>query len=304
MFRVMMLVCILGVCLIADGLQASVENLIQSGDYKGAITFQRAAIEQAAVGEKGKLLEVLAVLYLKDQNQEAAFETFIESLAQTKSQSICNVGRDNDLLYKQALAVYMEGRDDHPQSSALKLIDEYGGKYNEQKRDDKKYFSPLGYLIAIAYANLNRFAEFFDLFYETYILFPDHFLAYKTKAILHLKLMERKRTLAEKAIQRQAMMKNLNLALGLEPHDTTLYKMMIIFSLPENRKEQVQRSLNKILNDNIIIPRGEIMFYVQESVNSKEYALAQRFLDRSRDWYPNSRIVSAAQEYLNTQKHL
>lgn len=266
-------------------------------DFKQAIEQELKAIQEAPKEKKSKQLERLAQLYLKDQNQEAAFEAFIESL------DLATVPKDRvafqpDELYKDALAIYLEGNIDHPQSSAKKLIEEFAPKFKALNKP-----SPLGYLIAIAYANLNRYAEFFDLFYETYLSYPDNFLAYKTKAVLHLKLMDRRRTEAEKNKERQAVLRNLEAALAIEPQDTTLYRFLISFSLPQNRAEQVRRCLNKILNDNILIPRSEIMFYVEACVESKENALAQRFIDRARQWYQTSRLLNAAQDFLNAHKN-
>lgn len=282
---------------LANEPQTDLEKAIQTGNFKQAIAIEKQDIQQAPQKDKGKLLDRLALLYLKDQDQESAFAAFIESLEQKQTQSAPPNFSDSDPAYKDALAIYMAGQAENPQISAQKLIEKYAQKLKEQKEP-----SPIGFLVAAAYANLCLYEEFFNFFYDAYASFPNHFLAYKTKALLHVKLMERRRSEPERRLQREAILQNLNAALALEPQDTTLYKLLITFSFPESIKEQIQRCLKKILDGNMIIPRSELQFYVQETVDIKDYDLAQRFLDRAREWYPNSRIVSTAQNYLNAQK--
>ena len=119
---------------------------------------------------------------------------------------------------------------------------------------------------------------------------------------MHIKLLERTRTQAERAEQRRLIKDNLLLALEREPHDTTIYKLLISFSSQEIKADQIRVCLNKIINGNIIIPRGELMFYVMQAVDSGDRQLAQRFITHSKEWYPQSRIVTSAQNYLDAHK--
>ena len=48
-----------------------------------------------------------------------------------------------------------------------------------------------------------------------------------------------------------------------------------------------------------MIPRSELMFYVIEAGDVSDRELAQRFIDRSKEWFPQSRIVTSAQNYLD-----
>ena len=48
-----------------------------------------------------------------------------------------------------------------------------------------------------------------------------------------------------------------------------------------------------------MIPRSELMFYAIEAVDVSDPDLARRFIIRSKDWYPQSRIVTAAKNYLD-----
>lgn len=273
-----------------DGMQ------IADNDFKRVIKQQHQLIEQANPQDKSELLEKLALLYLKDQEQEQAFAIFLQSLEFVKPQDPTNSTDNLDTTYRRALTAYLESHGEATPQSAKQIIDEFGPAVKSQPAP-----IPLGFLVAIAYANLHRYEDFFGLFYITYVAYPEHYLAYKTKAILHIKLMERKRTEADRKLQREAVLHNLNQALTREPNDTTIYKLLITFSSPENRKLQIQHCIEKILRQNVQIPRTEIMFYVQETADNQSYVLAQQFIDRAHQWYQNSRIVTNAQTYLDFQ---
>jgi hypothetical protein len=262
----------------------------EDGNYKQAILLQKKAIEQAENGEKGPELVNLAKLYLKDQDQERAFETYLSALKYVESK---DSRQQESADYKKAMALYLDNKQSDPLTSAEKMIQQFSHVYCEHPEDHL-----LAYPLAISYANLNRYREFFDLFFGAYQSAPDHFLAYKTKTILHIKLMERKRTEQEREEERALALKNFQQALDREPADVTLYKLLIVFSSPKEKSERVRWSLNKITEDNIIIPRGDILFYVQSAIEANEKPLAQRFVDKAREWYPQSRMITAAQNSL------
>lgn len=268
---------------------------INEREFKTAITIQLEKIAQASDDEKAAYTEELAMLYLKDQDQEHAFETFLKALDLTKAP--LSTPPIDEVEYKKAFTIYLDPSAESPQVTAKNLI-----KTLTPILKEKPDQHLLDYFVAIAYANLGKYEEFFEHFYRAYLSYPDHYLAYKTKAVLHIKLLERTRGDAERAGQRQMIMDNLLLALKREPHDTTIYRLLISFSPKEKKSEQVQLCLNKIINDNIIIPRGELMFYVMEAVDIHDLGLAQRFIDRSKEWYPKSQIITNAQKYLDARK--
>lgn len=280
-------------CICTLGYTAGQES--NEDNYKKSIIAQKDLITNAEDQQKGRLLKDLALLYLKDQDQEHAFEAFLESLDKASIQKIPEMTDADRKLYEEALAAYLKGS--VPRETAQKMISQFGPKLKENPGNHL-----LGYLVAIAHANLNQFEDFFNLFYREYEFYPDHFLAFKTKAILHIKLMERKRTEKERQLQREIVLKNFKIALEREPNDVTLYKLLITFSSPETKAQQVQQCLNKIIADNIIIPRSDVIFYVQEAVDIGEPALAQRFIDKAREWYQQSRIITASQDYINRKK--
>lgn len=264
-----------------------------SGGYKQAIERQRRIIEETKLNEKGEALKKLALLYLYEQNQELAFEVFLDALANAeliKPDTVVESQEETDK-YAQALAIYL----DHQlsaQESSKKIVSTYAPVLQKQKND------LLSYLVAISYANLNLYHEFFDHFYSAYLSHPTHFLAYKTKAILHIKLLERRRTESERQKERCEVIAHFEKAIACEPSDLTLYKLLITFSSPEIKAKQVVQCLNKIIAGNMMVPRSDIIFYVQEAVDADERVLAQKFIDKAQIWYPQSRLVATAQEYV------
>jgi len=188
----------------------------EDGNYKQAIFLQKIAIEQAAAREKGLELVKLAKLYLKDQDQERAFEAYLAALKCVESKG---EPQQESVDYKKAMAIYLDIGNSDSAITAEKLIQQFANTYSEHPED-----LLLAYPLAISYANLNRYLEFFDLFFGAYQSAPNHFLAYKTRAILHIKLMERKRTEQERDEERVLALKNFQLALDREPRDATLYK--------------------------------------------------------------------------------
>lgn len=275
-----------------------IQDVLQAGDYKKAIEFQKKKLTSDVNVDQGAVLKALAVLYLKDQDQEQAFETFLKSLDYAKRINCPKMTDAEESTYKAALAIYFDHKSGtNPKETAQVLIRQFAAELKRQPDNHQ-----LAYLVALARANLNQYEEFFDLFYRAYGCYPDHFLAFKTKAILHIKLLERKKTEAERKVQREEVISNFEKALTIEPQDVTLYKLLITFASPETKQDQVRRCLNKIMGGNIIIPRSDVIFYVQEAVDAKENTLAQQFLDRAREWYQQSRIITAAQNYLDAHK--
>ncbi|MEI8364992.1 MAG: hypothetical protein WCF65_01115 [Parachlamydiaceae bacterium] len=266
----------------------NLQSALEDRNYKKAIAIQRETIAKATPKEKGELTYSLVLLYLKDQDQENAFQTFLEVLDQPQNSLRKNsTGNPCDQqLYEQALAIYLDTSSPSPQATAQRLLDKLGLMTQKDPL--------LDYFVAISYANLGRYDLFIHYFHCAYQSYPDHYLAFKTKAILHIKLLERRRSEGERQVQREAISDNLMQAMQREPNDTTIYRMLIGFSQTEKKRERLRLCLNKILNDNIIIPRGDILFYVQEALDVGETALAHQFVCRSSEWYPQSRIVSEA----------
>lgn len=267
---------------------------IEQREFKKAIEIQHEKINHADAANKAEYHRELALLYLKDQDQEKAIIAFLEALSLKPNTPTPATTAPDEAEYKKAFAIYLDPTVDSPKATAINLL-----KALKPVLDAKPDQYLLDYFMAIAYANLGRYEEFFVHFYRAYQFYPAHYLAFKTKAVMHIKLLERASEENQRGTQRQLVTENLMLALEQEPLDTSIYRLLISFSPKEKKREQVQLCLNKIINGNIMIPRSELMFYVMEAVDVSDRALAQRFIDRSKEWYPQSRIVTSAQNYLD-----
>lgn len=295
-FSIFMVVSFLAVLPVyATDNNAIIAEAVERRDYKKAIAIKQDEITSQSGQAKGAALKELAYLYLKDQDQEKAFSTFL--LALDLAPKLRKECPEDSEIYKKAFQIYLDPSNGSPQVTAQKLLSELNPVID--KEPDQII---LQYFIAIAYANLNRFVEFFDHFYQAYTYYPDHYLAYKTQAVLHIKLLERTRGEEDRDKQKRMILKQLEEALKREPRDVAIYRLSISFSPKEEKEEQVRRSLNKIIRDNIMVPRSDLMFYVQEALDSDESDLAARFIQKAREWYPESRLVNEAQTYLDAHK--
>lgn len=282
-------------CFGADDDQA--RKLMASGDYKAAIAEYQALVKKAAPDAKGEWERLLALAYLKDQDQEMAFKVFLESLDDTKGAPSPSLPVD-ETAYKKALAIYQEHGAASAGETSRKILLEFEPILKANPQDHK-----LGFIVAAAYANQGRFDDFFDLFYRSYQAYPQHWLVYKTKAVLHIKLFERARTAEEREAQRRKILESVGKGLEINPTDTSLYKLVIAYSPDKDKADSVKTYLNKIINNNIVIPRTELPFYVQQAVATKQHDLAERFIAKAHEWYQYSRAVNALQRYLEEHKN-
>lgn len=262
-------------------------------DYKDQIAIKLREIEVATGELKAEKGKELAHLYLKDQDQERAFEVFLKALDDIPPKSIEKLHEIPE--YREALQLYLEQKGSPHETSKL-ILSKYLDIANANPH------SSIGYLIAIAYANLQKYHEFFDQFYETFQNNIDHFLADKTKAILHIKLLERRRTEEGRSEERKEVLKYFETASKKAPADTTLYRLIIVFSPPDEKRKRLVENMNRIIDGDVKIPRNDLLFYVQESVDQEELEMAQKFVDRAKQWYPQSKIVDSAQNLIATQK--
>lgn len=262
--------------------------------YKATIASLQESISNASQDQRCELQKQLAILYFKDQSLEKAFSVFMQALDSASSEPAPSISEEEHKLYESALDIYLK----HPSlAEARKAADRIIAEYAPVLKNHPEYYL-LGYLLAVAEANLNQFESFFNRFYRSYHYFPQHYMAYKTKTVLHTKLFACARTPKEQEIQRIAILENASVALQKNPKDIALYKMMISFASENNKQHFVITFLNKIIEGDIIIPRADIAFFVQQAIATKQIELAQRFLNKARSWYPQSRVIDAAQAAL------
>lgn len=264
----------------------------EQGDLlKKEIEQIQAALSTATDDKVSLLKKDLAIAYYKDQNQEKAFQLFLEAcdLSLKKSDQISD---EEAKLYEDALKLYLDSALS-TKKQAERILEQYG-----KVMDKHPNYVQLGYLVALSYANQNDFIRFFELFYKSYAACPEHFLAYRTKGILNGKLFSFAKTMAGKETYRKNVVGCLISALEKGPDDLSLYKVLLANVKSEDHAT-ISLCLNKIIDRNIIIPRAEICFFFQKIIDARLFDLAQRFLNQAHQWYPESRILDDLQGKIN-----
>lgn len=277
--------------LYADNFSA-IELAIGQGDYKEAM---RLCNEHLA-GDGAKEAKVyLARALWWDQEQKKAIEVFLEALSLPAASKVAvALSVEEQRIYDDALQIYLSAGAGGAQTAADTLIKKYASVLKMHPE-----YHHLGFLIALAYANRGEFDLFFPLFYRSYSADPDHYLVHKTKAILYIKLYEKEPAGSEREALRNKLLESVKFASMLCSNDHTLYKVFLAFSKEEDRGQALIEVLKKMSLENIIPPRTDIAFYIQQAVDLGEKELAQSFLDRAYKWYPASRILDGAQQYIN-----
>lgn len=267
-------------------------------DLKKSIDVYKAQAQTVVPDQKGALNFKLAIAYLQDQDQEKAFQSFVEALELTRSRAAPQASAEESQLYEQGLAIYLDHTGtSSPKETALKIYQNY-----KQAAEGHPDFYLLNLLMATAYANLGRFEEFFNAFYRSYPYYTEHYLTYKTKAVLHIKLYERARVLEDRDAQKKLVVANIEKAIDKNPQDTGLYKIAFLFSDNDKKSRVVAAYLNKIIDEGLIVPRNDVPIFVHEAIEERHMDLAQKFVDKSREWYQYSRAVNEAQELINKAK--
>ena len=219
--------------------------------------------------------------HLRNQEHEKAFRSFLLALDEAPKKE---APAEDLILYQKALSTYLEGAQE-PQETADQILRNYSSEGLQ-----------LRFITALAYANLGRFEEFFTCFYPSYCAYPDHYLAYKTKAVLHIKLYERCRSLQERESEEKAIRHNIQLALDRNSSDMGLYKLWLLFADEKNREAEVEACLNKILASSMIVSRSDLPFFAEQALDVSRPDLAQALIDKARNWYSYSRYLDTLQE--------
>ncbi|NGX43493.1 MAG: hypothetical protein K940chlam7_01791 [Chlamydiae bacterium] len=263
---------------------------------KHAIERFQDKIERATPNEIALLKGKLAILLYRDQEQEKAFHIFLEALEEASPNQQLEPSREELQLYEEALHLYLEHGLASAHSTASQILQKYGPVLSQNDE-----YHLLRFIIAAACANQGNFEEFFDHFFTSYQLYPHHYIAHKTKSVLHIKLFERARTLQDREDQREKVISHVSEALERYPNDHALYKLIIAFSRDEDKPTRVRTYLNKIVENNIVIPRSEISFYVQQCVETEQKDVGMRFIKKTHEWYQYSRAVQAAEKLLGEE---
>lgn len=269
-------------------------------ENKAFIMDCKQKIDAVAPDQKAELMLKLSKAYLHDQDAEKAILSFLQALDWIIPHKISEISPEEQNLYQEAFKIYLDRAGaSSPQEIAFKML-----AATKPQLDAHPDFTLLRLLQAIAFANVGMFDDFFDSFYTAYHYHPDHYLVYKTKAILFIRLHERARIDQDRESWRKSALANLQEALERYPGDTSLYRLLLIFTPEEGKAKAIETWLQKIIESDLMISRSDVGFFVEQAVKEKKIALAQRLIDKSRRWYSYSRAINDAQEYLDKSKNL
>jgi len=237
-----------------------------------------------------------AIAEARAQHQEKAFEIFLKAL-ETPVSANNKVDSKERTLFLEGLELYLNPEGIRPELLAEEILESY-----QPVTANHPEYTLLNFIVASAYANKKEYDTFFWEFYRSYQNHPAHYLVDKTKAILHLRLMEQARLPVDREKHRQQVVAYLRNAAEKYPADLTLYRMILSLGTKEEKEGILKQSLTRILEENIRIPRGDVFPYVKDAVVLGEFELAQALIDRALEWYRYSRSINAAQKYLDQHR--
>lgn len=262
---------------------------------KASISDLQIQLKEASQDKKSEITIQLAKAYVQDQNLEMAFLAYLDALKNAPKLPTPTISQEEQAHYDAGLEVYLDHNGgSNAQEIAKKILETY--KPVLAQHPDNHL---LPFLVAAAYANEGSYQEFMETFYKAYQRFPDHYMAYKTKAVLHIKLAERMRSPLEREQQRHSVVLEAEKAIERNEKDAGLYKLVMLFASDDQKPRLVTHYLNKIIEHPMIIARSDVAFFVRQAVEVKNYELAQRFIDKAQERFDYSRVVLAAQQYLD-----
>lgn len=255
---------------------------LPAGDYKEAITDLKKKTATADV-----LLNI-ALLQLKDQQEEEAFKTYLSCLEMAPIKSVA-MSSGERAKYDELLKLYFANSEElQPKLEAVL----------KQHPD----YLQCQFLLAAKAANERRYEPFFYLFYQSYCRHPDCHMAHKTKGVIASLILQRARGVEEKELWRKRALTELFTAITLCPEDTGLHRMYLFTASDKERKEAVEKLFGLIIEKNVQIPRAEIPMYIQHALAVDDYNQAQLLLDKTKTWYEYSRIIQQMQELIQQAK--
>lgn len=272
------------------------DEAVERGEYKAAIKGYEGLLDQAARSDRSELFLKLAIAHLRDQEQERAFRAFLQALSDASPLAPSTPTAAEQAIYQEALDIYLKNTGRAAQKAAATLAQTYGAVI-EAHPD----YHLLAYLVALSLANTGCYEPFFKLFYSSCRHYPDHFLAFKTRALLHHKLMEYARDPVVVEKEKAQIWSNAQAAFAQNPRDISLHQMTISFAPADQKRNALLTSLNNIILNNMIVPRSDLLFFVKESGAVGEWTRAEQFLEKARSWYPESQILDSAVIYVQTR---
>jgi len=239
-----------------------------------------------------------AIAAYQDQKEREAFSLFIEELSTGNPSNSGNPSVEEKIHYEKALKLYLKHHGTEKfQQVSKKIIADY-----QEIVDRHPEYALLDFLVAASYANQGNFEEFFPRFYRSYQQYPDSYMAHRTLAILHLKLLQKTPHPDARQSVRQKIYLHAHEASRLYPEDTSLYHLMITYSEKEKKGDVVRESLRKILEENMMVPRKDVPFFTKSALETDQEELAVKFVGQAKTHYDYSRMVEKAEKLIERHK--
>lgn len=274
-------------------------SFIIFADVKEEIIKEEAFLQKVLTQEeKQKAYFHLACAYYKDQELDKAFFNFLLALRNSPHRQECQMSSEEEKIYSEAFKYYLSQGSIDPFKTSQELLERY-----ENILEKHPEYKHLNFLLSAAYGNLGDYLLFFEHFYLAFPFMWDTYLSYKTQGILYLRLSQRSKTKEERLTLQKEATRFLNLALQKEHNDAGLYKILISLAKEDKSHPLVLTYLQKMVQAEAVIPRGDIFLYVKEAVALEEYELGQKMIDQAKRTYEFSRALSAAQNYLDQYKN-
>lgn len=282
-----LMICCSGAASGTDSSKEAVQQALKKADFLQAESLLLEALEQADDLNKGELLTELAVTYYRDQKDELSFKTFMRALDYPSKSTFVTPSSEELDLAEKAFHLYTSPKFRSQQQMSQSLLYEFMPAM--QSHSD---YHILNFFIASAYGNLGNFEELFRRFFTSYSMHPDSYMAYKTKAAIAIRLLERSKTDEDRENWRQLVIANAEKALERNVDDISLFKILIVFTTSEGKPQIVAEVLKTILDEDIKVSRTDLPFFVQAGLDFEAFDLADRLVQRAGQWYRYSRAVS------------
>ncbi len=252
-------------------------DLIEQREYK-------QAIEQLLQEKKPTIS--LPIAYLRDQQEEEAFVSYLDFLKRVEKSPLKAPSDAERARYSELFTLYLA---------------------NDPKVDDELKGLPKDYymcqfLRASRLANQRKYEEFFTVFAESYIRYPDSHMALKTEGVIESLIFQRTKKPEAKEHWRKKALQSFRDSLQKNPHDVSLHKMIIYTASDNEKKEVISFVLTQIIEHNVEINRREIPFYINNALLVDEVLLAESLIDKAKTWYEYSRILDEMDQQVTQYK--
>ncbi|MCE5293136.1 MAG: hypothetical protein LLF94_00795 [Chlamydiales bacterium] len=265
---------------------ANVQDAINQGNYKAAI---KELERLSAIKATPELLLQLAVCQLEDQQEEAAFKTYLQCLEIVPVAEPVVMSAREKTAYNELLELYFANSQELPAKVEATL----------QKHPD---FLHCQFLMASMSANARKYEPFFYIFFQSYVAYPNCHMSHKTKGMISTLILQRAKSIEEKEVWRTKAIHSFGLAITLCPEDLNLHKMILHTATEKERATSLQLIMTQVFANNVKIPRSEIPFYIRHALDLNQIDLAQQLLDKAQTWYEYSRILQEMQDLISQHK--